>query len=205
VVYQLVSNGDVPDEDYFNLALMKQTVVKCTSGTRPSSPDEGMTVHETDTGIRRAYDGTDWRASAGYMPHVLVARTTTQSIPNNTMTTVSYSSALRNEFGMWSAGSPTLVTIPYDGLYAVVHTVLFASQAVAAGIRIARLDVGGVEQVYTVTPTTSGLNSTVITQQVSYQMVMTAGEQIEGKCFQTSGGALNISNGRMLVAMVCEI
>lgn len=205
MVYALKNNGDVPDEDYFNEALMRQVVVKCTSGTRPASPDEGMTVHETDTGIRRAYDGTDWRAAAGYTPHVLVARTTTQSIANNTMTTVSWSSALRNEFGMWSAGSPTLVTIPHDGLYTVMHSVLFASQAVAAGVRIARIDVGGVEQIYTVVPTTSGLNSTVITVQVSHPMVMTAGEQITGLCFQTSGGALNISNGRMLVAMVAEI
>lgn len=61
MVYQLVNNGDVPDEDYFNNALMRQTIIKCTSGTRPASPDEGMTIYETDTGLYVSHDGTNWK------------------------------------------------------------------------------------------------------------------------------------------------
>jgi hypothetical protein len=79
VVYQLVNNGDVPDEDYFNNALMRQTIVKCTSGTRPSSPDEGMTGYETDTNRYISYDGSTWRVinqngATSYTP-VLTANT----------------------------------------------------------------------------------------------------------------------------------
>jgi len=32
-----------------NTYLMKQAVIVCTSGTRPSSPNEGMPIYETDT------------------------------------------------------------------------------------------------------------------------------------------------------------
>ena len=59
-MYQLVNNGDVPDEDYFNNALMKQTVIVCTSGTRPSSPPHGMTVYETDTKSFRVWNSAAW-------------------------------------------------------------------------------------------------------------------------------------------------
>jgi hypothetical protein len=165
-----------------------------------------MTIHETDTDIRRAYDGTDWRAAVGYRPICVVVRTTTQSVNNNTMTDVSWSSSIRNEYGMWSAGSPTLVTIPAgaDGLYMVVHSIQWASQAVAAGQRLARLDVGGVEQMYVTVPATSNLNATAICSQLTHPMIMTGGEQITGRGFQTSGGALNIASARMTVYMISE-
>jgi hypothetical protein len=40
--------------------LMKQSVITCTSGTRPSSPVEGMTIFETDTDCYATYDGSGW-------------------------------------------------------------------------------------------------------------------------------------------------
>lgn len=43
-----------------NAYLMKQTVIVCTSGTRPSSPNEGMTIYETDTNRRLTYNGSAW-------------------------------------------------------------------------------------------------------------------------------------------------
>lgn len=61
MVYTLVNNGDVPDEDYFNLSLMNQAVIVCTSGTRPASPVEGMTIYETDTNGHLVYDGSTWQ------------------------------------------------------------------------------------------------------------------------------------------------
>lgn len=59
MVYQLVNNGDVPDEDYFN-ALMNQGVIPCTSGTRPTATHEGMTIYETDTNLYSTWDGAAW-------------------------------------------------------------------------------------------------------------------------------------------------
>lgn len=43
-----------------NTYLMKQTVIVCTSGTRPGSPVEGMVIFETDTDLIQVYDGTSW-------------------------------------------------------------------------------------------------------------------------------------------------
>jgi len=43
-----------------NTYLMKQSVIVCTSSTRPSSPNEGMSIYETDTDRFLIYSGTAW-------------------------------------------------------------------------------------------------------------------------------------------------
>lgn len=43
-----------------NTFLMRQAVIVCTSSTRPASPNEGMTIYETDTDRYKAYSGTAW-------------------------------------------------------------------------------------------------------------------------------------------------
>lgn len=48
-----------------NTYLMKQAVITCTSGTRPGSPTEGMTVYETDTDCYATYNGTTWVYALG--------------------------------------------------------------------------------------------------------------------------------------------
>jgi hypothetical protein len=59
-MYTLLVTGDVPGAStYFN-PLLQQTIIPCTSGTRPSSPNEGMFVYETDTDKMSFYNGTAW-------------------------------------------------------------------------------------------------------------------------------------------------
>jgi hypothetical protein len=48
-----------------NTFLMRQSVITCTAATRPASPNEGMTIYETDTDIYLVYDGTDWKRNLG--------------------------------------------------------------------------------------------------------------------------------------------
>jgi hypothetical protein len=43
-----------------NTFLMRQAVIVCTSSTRPGSPNEGMTIYETDTDRYKTYSGTAW-------------------------------------------------------------------------------------------------------------------------------------------------
>jgi hypothetical protein len=43
-----------------NTFLMRQAVIVCTSSTRPASPNEGMTIFETDTDFTLQYTGTAW-------------------------------------------------------------------------------------------------------------------------------------------------
>lgn len=52
--------GEVFTASDVNTYLGKQAVIVCTSGTRPSSPVEGMQVFETDTDRLLSYDGTNW-------------------------------------------------------------------------------------------------------------------------------------------------
>jgi hypothetical protein len=40
--------------------LMEQVVIACTSGSRPGSPNEGMTIYETDTDKVYTYSGSAW-------------------------------------------------------------------------------------------------------------------------------------------------
>lgn len=59
-MYTLLSTGDVPGAaTYFN-PLLQQTIVPCTSGTRPSSPPTGMHIFETDTARLAKYTGSAW-------------------------------------------------------------------------------------------------------------------------------------------------
>lgn len=58
-VGEVLTAGDV------NNYLMKQAVIGCTSGTRPSGPGAGMTIYETDTKRIKAYDsGPGWETYA---------------------------------------------------------------------------------------------------------------------------------------------
>jgi len=61
VAFKTFNVGDVLTASDANTYLMKQAVIVCTSGTRPSSPVEGMTIYETDTDNMITYDGTGWR------------------------------------------------------------------------------------------------------------------------------------------------
>lgn len=57
-MYTLLVTGDVPGAaTYFN-PLLQQTIIPCTSGTRPSSPPDGMVIWETDTERYMSWNAT---------------------------------------------------------------------------------------------------------------------------------------------------
>lgn len=77
------STGDVLTAADVNGYLMQQTVITCTSGTRPSSPATGMVIYETDTTKYQKWNGSSWRpfasARTSYTP-VLTATTTNPTL-----------------------------------------------------------------------------------------------------------------------------
>jgi hypothetical protein len=83
-VYTLLITGDTPGAStYFN-PLLQQSIVPCTSGTRPSSPPEGMTVYETDTDRYSSWNGSAWltlgqTVTSAFTP-VLTATTTNPTL-----------------------------------------------------------------------------------------------------------------------------
>lgn len=168
------------------------------------SPLAGQRATVTGSNIARAYTGSAWRAAIGAAPHVLLYKTTA-TISNNFVTTVSWSSAGRNDFAMWSAGTGNLITIPLSGVYQVCLSVRWASQATVVGFRQCRIDVGGVEQMVMNLAPTTALNSTNVVTALAHPMVLSAGDQIEAKVYQNSGASLDmIPNSRILVTMVDE-
>lgn len=60
MAYKTFVAGDVLTASDVNTYLMRQSVIACTSSTRPASPAEGMTIFETDTDKLRYYDGSAW-------------------------------------------------------------------------------------------------------------------------------------------------
>lgn len=76
MAFKTFSPGVLTSSD-MNTFLMRQTVITCTAATRPTSPNEGMTIYETDTDLYKTYSGTAWEdgfksgAWITYTPSVL--------------------------------------------------------------------------------------------------------------------------------------
>lgn len=58
--YHTFTAGEVLTAANVNNFLMNQSVIVCTSSTRPASPVAGMTIFETDTGNLSVYSGSAW-------------------------------------------------------------------------------------------------------------------------------------------------
>jgi hypothetical protein len=69
-----------------NTFLMRQSVIVCTSSTRPGSPNEGMTIYETDTDAFAFYTGTAWRYTGHYQSYTPTLATSGYALGNGTLT-----------------------------------------------------------------------------------------------------------------------
>ena len=74
-------------------AVARQVVITCTSTTRPASPDEGMTIFETDTDRVLLWNGTAWLVVTepwqAYTP-VLTATTTNPTLGTGSTASARY-------------------------------------------------------------------------------------------------------------------
>lgn len=66
MAFKTFNAGDVLTSSDVNTYLAKQAVIVCTSGSRPGSAVEGMTIAETDTDRILTHDGTTWQVDAYY-------------------------------------------------------------------------------------------------------------------------------------------
>jgi len=84
VGFKTFTNGSILTDSDINDYLMKQSVIVCTSGTRPASPVDGMTVYETDTDRYSSYNGSTWltlgQTVTGTYTASLTAATTNPSL-----------------------------------------------------------------------------------------------------------------------------
>ena len=91
MAFKVFTVGEIFTASDANTMLMKQVVIVCTSGTRPASPVEGMTIYETDTDRLLIWDGAAWVpvTSVGAWTTYVPAWTSTGTAPaigNGTIT-----------------------------------------------------------------------------------------------------------------------
>lgn len=83
MAFKLWTSGELLTAADVNTYLSQQVIIRCTSGTRPSSPSEGMHIYETDTKKTLRYTGSAWEAVASsrisYTPS-LTATTTNPTL-----------------------------------------------------------------------------------------------------------------------------
>ena len=60
MAFKIFAGGATLPAADLNDYLMEQSIIVCTSGTRPSSPAEGWTIYETDTDLYLMYSGSAW-------------------------------------------------------------------------------------------------------------------------------------------------
>lgn len=173
--------------------LMKQAVITCTSGTRPSSPNEGMTIYETDTDRYMGHDGSTWRELyVLHAPSACAQRTSDTSMSSAVQTTISFAQASWNIRSMWSAGNPTRLTVPsgMGGVYDVGGVIEY--EANDDGVRQAILLLNGAP-----VGRSSTMNSgTGPPGRVNFNRLIAAspGDYFELAGYQNSGVTLTVPN-----------
>jgi hypothetical protein len=192
------ANEEVLASSDVNNLLMKQAVIVCTSGTRPSSPPEGMLIYETDTDTYKGWDGSAWQEIFILNPpRAEVTRSSTLSIPTGgSQTVVTWQTSVYNYRSMWnSVTNPSRLTVPagMGGLYHVGINLEYeaGSPGGDVGTRQAILLKNGV----VVGRQTVPGNGTGVATRVEYSRLVSASaaDYFEVAAFQNSGFAVNIA------------
>ncbi len=136
--------------------------------------------------MNAAADAPEWGGAIA----ARVYRSTTQSISNNTWTSVSFSAEVNDTDNFWVIGSPTRLTIPYNGFYMFGFNGVFDPNA--TGIREAQfyLDGGAIPAADSKPTVGSGAGTWL---GMSHMHYLTAAQYLEVKVYQNSGGLLNLT------------
>jgi len=129
-------------------------------------------------------------SGGGFTQHAQSKLASAQSIPDTTQTSVSFDTEVYDTDTMVDiSGNPTRITIVTDGIYLVQFVGYFASNS--TGYRYAAIYYGGsvlkgLDSKQAVNGTLTGLNPHVT-------LSLVAGNYLEIKVAQTSGGNLNLN------------
>ncbi|MCS6801741.1 MAG: hypothetical protein RMM58_01235 [Chloroflexota bacterium] len=125
-------------------------------------------------------------------PMCRVRRTTSQPIPSGTQTALAFDVARYDTDGMWSAEAPTRLTIQTAGRYHVGFAASFDEPTGAGSVRGASLWVNGALVIATVVvaPRPGGTQTQI--PVVSGDYLFSAGEYLEGRVVQDSGGSVPV-------------
>lgn len=127
-------------------------------------------------------------ADLGGLPVAKVCSDDDQSIPHNTFTTLNFFREAFDPYAMHNSASPSLLTAPMAGIYAV-HASVFWQGVGTGGVRQMNLHKGG-DIVAAATNVPAG--STSVNTDAQALVKMQAGESVIVRVAQNSGGALNV-------------
>jgi len=172
------------------------------AGKQPLDSDLTAIAALTTTSFGRSLlalaDAAAGRTALGLTlpPLCRVYKAATQSINNNTVTTLTFDSERFDTDSMHeSVTNPTRITIPLAGVYAVTVYGDFAPNATGSRILYVYLNGAGSAMVGGIRAQNAVAQAGVDTYD-SFAMPPTkfaAGDYIEAKCYQNSGGALAIA------------
>lgn len=174
-----------------NNYLMKQANIATTVGSEPTGV-EGMEVHLTDRDQARIYSGSAWVRTAWWSSSGRtgcgLTRAATQSIPNATVTTISWDTEAADTDGFISVSSGT-ITIPSGcgGLYMAQVGVNWSAGIGSLGGKINMTRNGSTIYEHTMPPDLSADCATFA------PVVLAAGDTVTFPVSQTSGGSLNMT------------
>ena len=178
--------------------LSNQVVATVLAAGKPAGT-EGQVIAVTDTDRLECYDSGGWNrfshwSSAG-RTSCRLRRAANQSINNTTDTTISFDTEDADTDGFIAVTSDT-ITIPsgLDGVYMITAFVAFASSP-GTNSNV-RLEIGGTTGDYRVTPVDSSVGYQSVA--VSVTIALAATNTIKLRCYQSSGGAMNVTAGLQL-------
>lgn len=115
MAYKVFATEEVLASADVNTYLMRQGVIVCTSGTRPSSPNEGMTIYETDTDTYRTWDGSLWAILLTQHRQVIKPSDTARSSGSGT--------------GGMSADPHLTIALPINSTWALEGFIIYSGSA----------------------------------------------------------------------------
>ena len=181
-------------EDITAVSILPTAIVPgeivATSTTRPASPAVGTMIYESDTKRMYLWDGTSWVPIPFAAPSLHITRNANQSIVNATSVAISWDTVQLNNWAMWTAGNPTVITLPLAGVYSVTVGCTYAANGV--GDRITDVLFGGTLLCSDIRQS-SAVNGAITT--MAFIRKFNANDTFTVRAYQSSGGALNIGEG----------
>lgn len=148
--------------------------------------------------------GTSWLALGRVLPTGTISLRGTRltvaadSIGNFVVEAVNWQDSEWDTDGFWDAANPSVVTIPFDGIYAFTYNLVFQVSA-GGGVRYIDLRTNTIRRVsHRHTAIVSDFNDLGL----ATELLCFAGDVITFNAFQTSGGALNTESGSATVRLV---
>lgn len=123
---------------------------------------------------------------------------TADSIGNFAVEAVNWQDAEWDTDNFWDAANPSVITIPFTGVYAFTYNLVFQVSA-GGGVRYIDLRTNGIRRV-------SHRHGAIVSDfndlGLATELLCSAGDVITFTAFQTSGGALNTESGSATVRFI---